>query len=255
MSAFFFAPLGSAINDGTTYHPVDGLSYVVHNLPLYAPYLFQESIADTLAGVPYVPIWNGPPWTLFYEALCYIAIAITVGLLPRRGLGPALLAAAVLTVAEVGVDNGVTLPDPAMRAIPLGLAFTIGALLWIYRDRVPIGPLTSLVCVAAVVVFGLIDQSAALSPLPYGILLMYLGVTLPLAWVGHRRDISYGIYIYGWPVQMLLILAAPSLTVDAPIVVDIVVVVAVTAVFAVASCVFVEMPALRRKKMPLDVPV
>ena len=250
VTAFLFAPVGSALNDGTTYRLGDALSYVAHNLPLYAPYLFQENIGDTLdSGIPFPPVWNGPLWTLFYEALCYIAIATIVSIFPRRALGPVLLAAAVvLTGAELAIDNGTTLPDPLMRAVPLGLAFTLGALLWLYRDRVPVGPAAALVSVAAVVVFGLVDQSAALSQLPYGVLLLYLGVTLPLTWVGRRRDISYGMYIYGWPVQVLLILAVPGLTIDAPIVVDITVVVAVTAVFAAASWLLVEAPALRYKK-------
>lgn len=251
VTALFFAPLGSTFNEGTTYRLSDAFSYVLHNLLLYPPGLFQETIGNTLDGVPYIPIWNGPLYTLFYEALAYVAIATLVSLLPRRALGPVLaVGACLLTVAALAIAGGRTVPGPAFltTAVPLALAFAVGALLWLYRARVPAGHVAGGAAAAVLVALVIADRASGVLFVPYGLLLLYLGMKLPLIEVGRRRDISYGMYVYAWPVQMLLVVAAPALTVDAPMIVDVALVVAVTAIFAVASYDLVEGPALRRKK-------
>ena len=59
-----------------------------------------------------------------------------------------------------------------------------------------------------------------------------------------RYDISYGVYIYAWPVQQFLTLVTGP---DFPIVLDLLIVFAVTVPIAFASCVLIERPFLARK--------
>ena len=42
---------------------------------LLAPYR-STSIANTLRGVPFGSDWNGSLWSLFYEFLCYLMLAL-----------------------------------------------------------------------------------------------------------------------------------------------------------------------------------
>jgi peptidoglycan/LPS O-acetylase OafA/YrhL len=85
--------------------------------------------------------------------------------------------------------------------------------------------------------------SPSLVHLPLTVLLLTCSLHLPLSGVGSRFDISYGVYIYGWPVQQFLaslglhsavpplVFGAASLLLVAPV--------------AWLSCRYVEGPAQR----------
>jgi peptidoglycan/LPS O-acetylase OafA/YrhL len=45
-----------------------------------------------------------------------------------------------------------------------------------------------------------------LGALPIAYLVLWAGARLPVRW-GRRTDLSYGVYVYGWPVQSVLSLA------------------------------------------------
>lgn len=250
--AFVFAPVSLLATDGTTYDPVDAVGYVVRNLPLYAPRLFQDGIGDTVGpatGLPFSGIWNGPLWTLFYEALCYVAVAVAVSVLPHRWLGPAMLgSAAVLTAGCLVIYNtSATIPDPLMRAVVLGASFATGSAIYLYRRRLPLGARSAGVAFATLVVVCVVGQAAGLAAAPFGMVLLYLGAVLPLSGVGSSYDISYGMYIYGWPVQVMVMLVALHLGREPSMWINLPVVVLVTAGLAWLSSHFVERPALRLK--------
>ena len=72
--------------------------------------------------------------------------------------------------------------------------------------------------------------------------MLLLGVVLPLQRVGAVNDISYGMYIYAFPLQQLMNeLGANRL----PVGVSLTIAVAATVPFAAASWFFVEKPMLR----------
>ena len=75
--------------------------------------------------------------------------------------------------------------------------------------------------------------------LPMTYLLLYLGAVVPIA-LGRRNDISYGIYMYGYPVQQSLRyfhFSSQLLFIAASI--------GATIPLAVASWFFIERPAMR----------
>ena len=80
---------------------------MLRNLPLYAPIVWQPGIEHTLVNAVYPTDWDGPLWTLFWEALCYVAIGILVSVLPRKALPGVLIGLfAVLTVASLVIAPG-----------------------------------------------------------------------------------------------------------------------------------------------------
>lgn len=84
--------------------------------------------------------------------------------------------------------------------------------------------------------------------LPLAYVCLWLGVMLPLQRVGRTNDISYGVYIYAFPVQQLLVLyGATVLGVWGFIGLATV----ITIPFAVASWLIVEKPAMSLKSMTL----
>jgi len=244
--AFVFAPLSQLLDPGAAWDPLSALTFVARNLFLYPPAPFaQPGVADTLATVPYPLLWDGPLWTLFWEGCCYLGIGIAGGLVPRRVLPAATLVVfVVLTLVSLAGVFGAPVPEIAQRVLPMALAFLGGMLVLLYGDRIRQNLLTAGIAVAALVVAVVLGLAPSLAPLPLAYLLLVLGNVLPLSRVGSRFDISYGVYIYAWPVQQLLALAGAA---SLPLPVYILLVVAGTVPLAFLSCLLIERPALRLK--------
>ena len=191
---------------------VDGASYVGHNALLW---IFQEGIAGTPAGGASGDdgVWNGSLWTLSWEFVCYLgvlALGVT-GLLRRRWALPALF---LLVLGVLGVTLLPALDHAYLvkHAARFGLMFLAGALLHQLRRRVPAhGALV--VAAAAVVVL-----SATLVPadyrlvgaLPLAYVVVVGGALAKHSLVQVRHDLSYGTYIYAYPVQQLVIGTVPG---------------------------------------------
>jgi peptidoglycan/LPS O-acetylase OafA/YrhL len=244
--AFVFAPLSMLLDPDAAWDPVSALTFVARNVFLYPPAPFaQPGIADTLANVPYPLLWDGPLWTLFWEGCCYLGIGIAGGLIPRRILPVATLVVfALLTLVSVAGVFGAPVPEIAQRVLPMALAFLGGMLVLFYGDRLRQNALTIGIAVAVIVVAVVLGLAPSLIPLPLAYLLLVLGNVLPLSRVGSRYDISYGVYIYAWPVQQMLALAGAA---TLPLPVYILLVVAGTVPLAFLSCVLIEQPALKLK--------
>ncbi|MET1154368.1 acyltransferase family protein [Arthrobacter sp.] len=243
--AFVFAPVSAAISSGSSYNFSSGLSYFLRNIPLYAPVLSQEGIGNTLAAAPYAGVWNGPLWTLFFEAACYVLIGVAASLITRKLLPGAVAAlfGGGTAVMLAHLTFGLPLPQLVDDTLPLVIAFLAGAVLFLCGDKVRLRPLTVIPAVAVLAAAGAFGLAPAFAGLPIAFLMLWLGNVLPLQRVGSTHDISYGIYIYGAPLQQMLYIAFPQ----APLVVYIVLSLALVFVIAFLSSRFVEEPALRFK--------
>jgi len=195
--------------------PSGPFQYVYRNALLV---IRQPRIANTPPGVnwPTYP-WNGSLWTLSYEFFCYLLLAglALVGLLRHR-LAVAILTGCVwVSEAIVGIVNpGMT--GNEWSVLVLAPIFLTGSLLYLYRDRVPDSGYLALGLAFVFVVspwlpFGgivlpfsrTINAPQVLAPL-LAYPLLWLGIHLPFRKVGARNDYSYGVYIYAFPVQLLL---------------------------------------------------
>ncbi len=85
----------------------------------------------------------------------------------------------------------------------------------------PLAPALALVVLACIFAYwtGVHTQHPPpLAGLPFAVLVMWAAFTPCLAWLrpfNRRVDLSYGTYLYGWPVQKLLLLALPGLALPA----------------------------------------
>ncbi|GAA2018608.1 hypothetical protein GCM10009740_03120 [Terrabacter terrae] len=89
----------------------------------------------------------------------------------------------------------------------------------------------------------------AVAPLPLGYALLWASVAAPTR-IGSRNDISYGMYVYAFPVQQTLVLLGASTLVPAPVFA--LLALALAAPLAWASWRFVESPALRLRRLRLS---
>lgn len=181
---------------------------------------------------PQPAIVNGALWTVPHELSCYALLTgvVLVGLYKRR----ALLLAATVALFAVSIVvflcglTGFALPHQeqlnylfvtrgAARLVPL---FLVGILIYRYRHAVPYRWHYALG--AAVLYFGLAAFGspdwlanpvfmAATAPL-LGYVVIYLGLSPALKMDLLRgRDYSYGVYLYGFPIQQALLHLFPGI--------------------------------------------
>src|SRR5689334_20563907 len=72
ITAFVAAPIGSLVGAGP-FDPMSAAKFVLNNS---VGVLTQPGIGTQLAAVPAAAKWNIPIWTLGFELLCYVAIAL-----------------------------------------------------------------------------------------------------------------------------------------------------------------------------------
>ena len=152
---------------------------------------------------------NGSLWTLPIEVRLYLAllVAAVLGMLHRWRY----LAAWALAIGGAAMY--------ALRAAPLpehiaylswACAFFItGTLLWVWRDRVHLSwrALAVLVALAAALRGSTAFAAAYFAAVAYGTFCIAFRARLPVI---RRTDLSYGMYLYGWPMQQLALLAGAT---------------------------------------------
>ncbi|MBN8910584.1 MAG: acyltransferase [Rhizobiales bacterium] len=198
-------------------------------------------------GMPIVV--NGALWTLHFEVLSYIALAVlsVVGALRSRKAFAVVIAVTYSIYLMIAFAHPFAshLPSRFVTFIGLFVYFAAGSALLIFRDRVPYS--------AALAVTGM---ALTIATLPFGLGPVLLPICLPYAvvvlglgpWLGHvpiKQDVSYGIYLIHTPVLVLLI---SVLGLPAQWALLAVMTLIATTLLAYLSRVLVEDPTLRYKK-------
>lgn len=258
--AFVIAPIAVAIQGGEPGKLLFSgapFQYVFRNFGLL---IQQNDIAGTPLGVPRVGEWDSSLWTLYWEALCYIAIAILgiTGLLRRRWLIPILLALAVLWSTQVPamtylaeaapgtqkVDAAAQALMAQMAAARFALMFLAGALIFQLRNVIPAR--WSLVALSVAIVLGssFLPNYRLIGAIPLAYALVASAALIHNPRFRLPTDLSYGVYIYAFPIQQLLVIC--GLAFLAPPVFAIIAA-AVTLPLAALSWFLIEKPAMSLK--------
>ena len=198
--------LGPTLTTAADYwrHP-DTWRYLWVNASLWSNTYFLPGVFE---GHPNHAI-NGSLWTLPIEARLYLALLLAgvLGLMaPRRYT--VLWALALLGVYALAVWRH-PLPDHLANYAWTCAFFITGTAAWVHRARVPLSPWLAL----ALLVVCALARGTPWFHLPYFFLLAYgtlylgLAVRLPLI---RRHDLSYGLYLYGWPAGQLVQAIAPG---------------------------------------------
>jgi peptidoglycan/LPS O-acetylase OafA/YrhL len=189
--------------------------------PWHKPFLLSVARMDSLS-LPVFPgqisqAANGSLWTLGYEVRAYLAVGLlgVMGAVKKRYWLPATLFFALVDIEIKHVlghgvvwklwDWGILEPS---RSAFLFTAFFTGGCFYLLRDRISFRPAYAIVAVLTLVSSARWSVPAVIEDVAGGYLLLYLGerVVLPnRGWIRNVPDISFGMYIYGYPVQQLLI--------------------------------------------------
>lgn len=220
---FTTLPLTAYASDGATHR------YFANILGLIS-YILPGVFTDHPTAVV-----NTSLWTIPHEIVCYAILVVFVlcGALRR----PAIVVACFGLFAALGfavyLGGAARLPAlPALvcekffvaKASRLYAGFLLGTAAYLYRYRLPYDRRLLALAIGVALAAGAFDLLSvqALPPLPLmNVLAMpaivyvtvYLGVSdLPTPVLFRRGDYSYGIYLYGWPIQQTVLALMPSVT-------------------------------------------
>jgi len=168
----------------------------------------QANLADVTAGFIFPDSFNGSLWTLKIEFACYLAVAALLSLTrgPLLPLGAALLAAG-LSGYLGRFGEGVWAAKLATY-LSVVSAFFLGAFFAFLRDwLVRPALLVSMVLAGIALLGGTLGSAWSLPLGSLAMCLITLGVGLLFRdrVIAGRFDFSYGIYLYAFPVQQVVI--------------------------------------------------
>jgi peptidoglycan/LPS O-acetylase OafA/YrhL len=195
-------------------------------------------------------------WTIAYEFRCYLVVLVLgkLGLLERRPVMALFVAASIGTIF-VPEDGPFHLSWLAFGAPALTLRtmtfYLAGALFYLYRDRIVYDVrFAALVAATACLVAWLNPVLATPVTAVFGGYVLFwaaLGLkSAPLSRIGRNVDLSFGLYLFAWPVQNALAWNFPGLT-PLPLFAA---VLSITTVLALLCWLYVEKPAMALARRP-----
>ena len=187
---------------------------------------FLESLA--LLSYPLTPsvfpnthvvLVNGALWTISYEFRCYLLVALSgiCGLLlrPRLWVGLTVFLFFAMAIPRFGASVTPFLPRheqlfgrPAVDC-RLTAIFFLGGCYYFWRDRIRFRPWIAALAALVLLATDLLRPSSIeVAVVLCGSYFLFYAGRIPhasLQWMRNVPDISYGVYLYGWPVLGLFI--------------------------------------------------
>jgi peptidoglycan/LPS O-acetylase OafA/YrhL len=151
---------------------------------------------------------NGALWTLRYELMMYVMVLLLglTGLL-RLSISLFLLG---LGIVAIGFEQALTpFGDLGEWAWLVGFFASGMSMYFLARDARFLDRRLALLALIGLVGSAWLHRFIMLFPLFGGYLTIYLGRahTRPLDFLGRSGDLSYGLYIYGWPIEQAVVWA------------------------------------------------
>ncbi|MGE8064470.1 acyltransferase family protein [Pseudomonas sp. NPDC089569] len=214
--------------------------------PAFAAILRHPYVEYSLPGVfehSNYPLTNGSIWTIRYELIMY-ALLLAAGLCGvfRHRLFATVVLVAILVVSMLFPEEIVLI---GLMNVDIGgrlpAFFAFGALLALYKDQVSI----NIRIVSGLILFAWVFRNgSAFQFVFYPAFLMtalWLMTTSPIKALRLPGDFSYGVYVFGWPIQKVMAVDFPNFGVHSNQAVTI----AVSLALASVSWFVIEKPCIR----------
>jgi peptidoglycan/LPS O-acetylase OafA/YrhL len=198
-------PLGDYLGSAqTAAYPVRGVASVATGGLAGGP---AYELPGVFAANPHGASVNGSLWTLPVEVDAY-AMLVLLGLtgLLRRAL-PFIAAAAVAATTVPSAIAGVPVLSGRLDQIALLGVFSIGSLLYLHRERVPLRlDVAAVALVVAVAGLGTpLERLTSTLAIPYLVLVAAYRTWPGLRALTRAGDVSYGLYLLAFPVGQTLL--------------------------------------------------
>ena len=204
LTAFVLGPMLSTLspaeyftNPQTYKYLLNGALIMVHQLP------------GVFTNNPSGDVVNAALWTLPVEFICYALCFISYKLTKFDKKKFLLLSVPVFALAVVDYVKFSQLQLSVVRAV---LIFYLGVLIWVLRDHITISPVLGLATIVLwfVMVFRGIDNLAMLTVFPIACFCLAYGMGNHFSKFGTKFELSYGIYLWAFPIQQVLVQFFPA---------------------------------------------
>ena len=230
------------------------LKFLILNLPLF---LINPKIGLTLTAIN-GSSWDVSMWTLKFEFGCYIAIALIVKLLSNFkkdklvriifGIYVLLIILSLVYPRQNGFAQR-NLFNLFVYGINFFSIFLGGSIIYLIKDKLVFNEkFLSLAIMFCILIMSILPQHLAneICAIPMLYIILYISLKLKSPKFIQENDISYGIYIYAWPIQCLIAIIMVVYGYNINIWIYDVVCFIVTSIFALFSWFIVEKPILNR---------
>ncbi|MGB9280456.1 MAG: acyltransferase [Pseudonocardiaceae bacterium] len=215
ITALVIGPLVSTFTVPAYFSARGTWGYIVHNAGLYT---LQHRLTGVFDNNPWPWSANGAIWTLPMELTGYLLV-LSFGVAGLFRRAPWLTIVLMLTL--VGLDRrldasmGHSGHGGSFLQMPIGslasflVAFSIGMVLHAYRAKIPLSPWVAWSLVALQVVVHETKIGPVTLPFIAGYGALVLAYHWPVRLEGYDSWVfgSYGLYVWAFPVQQLLIMA------------------------------------------------
>jgi peptidoglycan/LPS O-acetylase OafA/YrhL len=178
---------------------------IVGDIHFYLPGMFPDNPTPAMV--------NMQLWTIPYELYCYIGLILVaaLGLVKRRQW--LLIAASVLQVAFIvrGWNSSYAPQQIALSGNLLVLMFFWGVIFYEYRERIPYDRFLGISALVLMLALLSTQSLRNVAAIPAAYLTIYLGLqNPPRSRIVLSGDYSYGLYLYGFPLQQAVASFGPS---------------------------------------------
>jgi peptidoglycan/LPS O-acetylase OafA/YrhL len=204
---FGLGPLVTSLPPAEYFSAYDTWDFLIANLLVNTDHNSLPGVWFTGGDIGHIV--NGPLWSLPVEMVMYLLVA-ALGQLRLMRL-PVL--AVLIAVGVVCLWFDTTTYYEFIGSVGWMLAFFVmGMALYKLRDRGIFNGRLALLALAGLVVTVPLGAFLLLFPVFGGYLVLYLALNpaLPVMSAARFGDLSYGLYIYGWPVEQTVLYLRPG---------------------------------------------
>lgn len=211
--ALIVGPMITSLSVGEYFRSHETWGYIVNNAGLLT---LRHDLPGVFENNPWPDAVNGSLWTLPMELLAYggLFALLLLGTAKQRFRWLTVVALIALVVWDRHLEEipgsesaGSLLSVPVESLVAFLVAFALGVLLNLYR--IPLSPLAAGAGLVALFVMPNSITTSAFMPFAVSYAVIVTGhfwpsrLTVPGVWVNG----SYGVYVWGFPVQQLLAMA------------------------------------------------
>lgn len=205
MSAFILGPLLTALSLDQYFEDPEFRSYLLNifgDIHYHLPGLFLDN--------PAADVVNGQLWTVPFELWCYAILAVLalcgIARRPMALLFSSILLQLFLFFRKIYLLHGnFEINHGPLPGFSLVMTFLAGVVFFAFRSRTPYNFKLFSICAVISILCLLLPMGDYFIAYPIAYMTIYIGLQNPRAIFIHKLgDLSYGIFLYGFPVQQFV---------------------------------------------------
>ncbi|WP_336062502.1 acyltransferase family protein [Serratia sp. 201] len=242
ITALLIGPIFTTISIAEYFKTSQPIVYVVKNLLLDTQYTLPGVFEKNNYGV------NGSLWTIHYEVLAYIILALLYVTKAGSSRLISSLLCLIVIIEPITPFKGILFAGSSNNAIYLlAPCFALGALLAINKNHFHTNIYIPFMFFAAQFIFNDEHFSSLLLCISICLISLHISSMKLIVGLHLKHDISYGVYLWGFPVQQII-----SQNLNLQPVLNIALSILLAIIMAFASWFLVEKPAMRFAKKIVD---